>query len=353
MPCPPAQTNAHLADAASLAEITARMRHHHHFSTVLGHGPDWRAQVVTEARELVTPSLELPSPMADLLVGRLEQLAAHVQLLPYVPPIDFPQAIFRWARGEDAPRPILHAILFYYLGLHLLDDVHDDELDPDLDQHLATTASLTCTTAMPAVVLRSQLGCEPIGAIAREFQLQTLACTAGQFLDLDEQSPLTIENAHRVLEQRNGSMGQLLGRVAALAAGAEPDEVDAAASLVANLYIASQIVDDLDNLLSRTVSSDAHNLSKTLPLCFALETAPEHRDLVLTLCREPDPQSHRRLRVLLSELGAFHYGLDCARDYLGRGHEQVCLLQERWGDERPYRETVARVFPEGLGRPVE
>jgi len=291
----------------------------------------------------------MPPAMTTLVLDALERIVHRAELAPYLPPVDFTQAIFGWARGGEAPRSLFDAILYYYLGLHLLDDVHDGDLEPGIDEHLATTTALACITAMPAVALRDRSERSSAGsAIAVEFQLQTLPCTAGQFIDVDRRGPVVLSAAHRVLELRNGAMGRLLGRVAALAAGARPDEVDAAGSLVANLYIASQIVDDVDELLNRAVSSDARNLSKTLPLCYALEAAPEGREQVLRLCREGRAQGHRRLRELLGELGAFDYGLEQARAYLERGRDDLRLLESRWGRATLYRDTVACIMPEAV-----
>ena len=69
------------------------------------------------------------------------------------------------------------------------------------------------------------------------------------------------------------------------------------------------MLDDIENLRNRPVSSDATNHAKTLPLCFVLDRRPELRVQILALCDDPRPESHRRLRELLARQGALHFSL--------------------------------------------
>jgi hypothetical protein len=79
--------------------------------------------------------LAMPIPMSGLIFAYLEELRAYAEVAPYMPPLDFPTALHAAACRRALPGPVGAALLCYYIGLHMLDDVHDDELPPGVDRN--------------------------------------------------------------------------------------------------------------------------------------------------------------------------------------------------------------------------
>jgi len=311
----------------------------------------WRRDVIGDARARLGQDRVLPPRMASIVLRSLEELDRYQELAPYLPPTDFPSAAHRWLCGRDLQRSVGVAILLYYVGLHLLDDVHDGELAPDMDANLVTTTATLCICALPMVVLEEDRGTNLPGdgrlaaRLACEFQVQTRDCTAGQFLDLDRDSAPSLANARLVLALRNGSLGRLLGRLAAIAAGCDDVAITTVGESMADIYIASQIMDDIENLWSRPVSSDALNLSKTLLLCYGLELGRERAAEIRRLAGEGTMASHRRLRGVLADLGAFHYALAEAVVHFRRAQAGLQALAQRGTSLGPITELIARMCP--------
>lgn len=311
----------------------------------------WRRSIIDTALDCLASDRVISPAMASIVIGYLERLREYQEVAPYLPPTDFPRAAHRWLRGEDPSRALAVAILFYYVGLHLLDDVQDGELPAGVDANLATTTATLCICSLPAVVLsgeardgsRAAVGAEH--RIASEFQLQTRFCTAGQFLDLDQEAALSLENARQVLELRNGSLGRLFGRVVAISAGCDERTISIVGSCMADIYIASQIMDDIENIWGRPVSSDALNLSKTLLLCYALEAAPERAEEIRRLATGGSRGQHQELRSILEDLGAFHSALAGALAHFRRASSGLRQLETTWGPMRPIEALIEQMCP--------
>lgn len=257
----------------------------------------------------------MPAPMLALLFVYLDDITAYAEVAPYVPPLDFPTAVHVTACGRALPGPVGAALLCYYIGLHMLDDVHDDELPAGVDANEASLVALTCVATLPALILMGGQGAgwqaprDVRQRLSVELHCRAHPTMTGQFLDISRSIDCDLARAYEVISQRNGAIGQVFGRIAAIAAGCAEPEIDALGLAVANMSMASQVLDDIENLWNRPVSSDAINRAKTLPLCFVLETRADLREDILALCDDPRPPSHQRLREQLARHGGLHFSL--------------------------------------------
>lgn len=255
----------------------------------------------------------MPSAMEALLFVYLDELRAYAEVAPYLPPLDFPTATHTMACGRRPPGPVGAALLCYYIGLHMLDDVHDDELPAGMDEDEATLVAMSCVATLPTLILMESSGW-PVPRHVRQRLSVELHChahltTTGQFLDISASTAFDLAHGYEVITQRNGAIGRVFGRIAAIAAECAEPDVDALGRAVAYMSMASQVLDDIENLWNRPVSSDAVNRAKSLPLCFVLDERADLREPILALCDDPRPASHRRLRELLASHGGLHFGL--------------------------------------------
>jgi hypothetical protein len=255
----------------------------------------------------------LPAAMEALVFLYLDELRAYAEVASYLPPLDFPTAIHATACGRALPAPVGAALLCYYIGLHMLDDVHDDELPPGIEENDASVVALMCVATLPALLLVEGSGWSAPRSVRQRLSAE-LHCHAhptmtGQFLDISRSTSCTLAHASEVIFQRNGAIGRVFGRIAAIAAGCSEADIGVAGQAVAYMSMASQVLDDIENMWSRPVSSDAVNRAKTLPLCFVLDARPDLRAGIFELCDDPRPTSHRRLRELLASHGGLHFGL--------------------------------------------
>lgn len=257
--------------------------------------------------------LAMPLAMSGLIFTYLDEIRAYAEVAPYLPPLDFPTAIHAAVCQRALPSPVGAALLCYYVGLHMLDDVHDDELPAGAGRNEASLVALTCVTSLPALMLMDGAWWPAPRRVRQrlstELHFHAHPTMTGQFLDISKATSCDLPHAHDVIVQRNGAIGRVFGRIAAIAAGCSDTNVDRLGQAVACMSMASQVLDDIENLWNRPVSSDATNHSKTLPLCFVLDRRPELRDEILGLCDDSQPESHRRLRELLASHGALHFAL--------------------------------------------
>lgn len=259
----------------------------------------------------------MPASMVALIAVYLDQIRAYAEVAPYLPPIDFPTATHVTACGQGLPPPVGAALLCYYIGLHMLDDVHDGELPAGVDAKEASLVALTCVATLPALILTREpaedSGWRAPRSLRQRLSVELLhqchPTTIGQFLDISKSIDCDLDRAYEVIVQRNGAIGRVFGRIAAISAGCGEPEVDAMGRGVAYMSMASQVLDDIENLWNRPVSSDAANRAKTLPLCFVLDTQGELRTQIFALCDDPRPHSHERLRELLADHGGLHFAL--------------------------------------------
>jgi hypothetical protein len=257
--------------------------------------------------------LAMPAPMSGLIFAYLDEIRAYAEVAPYMPPLDFPTAMHVAACQRALPGPVGAALLCYYIGLHMLDDVHDDELPEGVDRNEASLVALTCVASLPALMLMDGAWWPAPRRVRQrlstELHFHAHPTMTGQFLDISKSTSCDLPHAYEVIAQRNGAIGRVFGRIAAIAAGCSEPDVDRLGHAVACMSMASQVLDDIENLWNRPVSSDATNHAKTLPLCFVLDRRPELRAQILGLCDDPRPESHRRLRELLARQGALHFSL--------------------------------------------
>lgn len=256
--------------------------------------------------------LAMPVPMSRLLFAYLDEIRAYAEVAPYMPPLDFPTAMHAAACQRALPGPVGAALLCYYIGLHMLDDVHDDELPEGIERNEASLVALTCVASLPALMLMGAWWPAPRRVrqrLSTELHFHAHPTMTGQFLDISKSTSCDLPHAYEVIAQRNGAIGRVFGRIAAIAAGCNEADIDRLGQAVACMSMASQVLDDIENLWNRPVSSDATNHAKTLPLCFVLDRRPELREQILGLCDDPRPESHRQLRELLAHHGALHFAL--------------------------------------------
>jgi hypothetical protein len=257
--------------------------------------------------------LAMPVPMADLIFAYLDDVRAYAEVAPYMPPLDFPTAMHAAACQRALPGPVGAALLCYYIGLHMLDDVHDDELPEGVDRNEASLVALTCVASLPALMLMDGAWWPAPRRVRQrlstELHFHAHPTMTGQFLDISKSTSCNLVHAYEVIAQRNGAIGRVFGRIAAIAAGCSEPDVDRLGQAVACMSMASQVLDDIENLWNRPVSSDAANRAKTLPLCFVLERRGDLRDRILGLCDDRRPESHQQLRELLASHGGLHFGL--------------------------------------------
>jgi hypothetical protein len=255
----------------------------------------------------------MPPAMGALVSIYLDELRAYAEVAPYLPPLDFPTVMHTVACGRGLPGPVGAALLCYYMGLHMLDDVHDDELPAGIDEDEASLVAMTLVATLPTLILMEGSGWaaprQLRQRLAVELHCHAHATMTGQFLDISSSSAFDLAHAYDVITQRNGAIGRVFGRLAAIAAACAEPDVDALGRAVAFMSMASQVLDDIENLWNRPVSSDAVNRAKTLPLCFVLDAQADLREPILALCDDPQPASHRRLRELISSCGGLHFGL--------------------------------------------
>lgn len=258
-------------------------------------------------------ALVMPEPMVRLIVAYLDDVRAYAEVAPYLPPLDFPSAMHASVCKRALPGPVGAALLFYYIGLHMLDDVHDDELPAGADRNEASLVALTCVASLPALMLMDGAWWPAPRRVRQrlstELHFHAHPTMTGQFLDISKSTACDLPHAYDVIAQRNGAIGRVFGRIAAIAAGCNEPDIDRLGQAVASMSMASQVLDDIENLWNRPVSSDATNRAKTLPLCFVLDRRADLREQILGLCDDPRPESHRRLRELLASHGGLHFGL--------------------------------------------
>jgi len=284
------------------------------------------------ASERMVERCGMVSRMQDIILHYLDDLESYAEVATYVPPLDFPVMITALAGRTELPASVGVALVFHYIGLHMLDDVHDEELPEGIEENEASTTAMACVTTIPGLALLEPNIPLPLALrhrLVAELHFYSHPIMTGQFLDISRSIDGDLDVARRVLEQRNGAFGRVFGRLPALAQGCAESEIDVLGDAVAAMSMSSQILDDIENLWNRPISSDALNHAKSLPLCFVLDQQPELRNYMYSLCDVPSVDSHRRLREGLEHHGALHFGITCIRQLRARALQDLLRFGDR------------------------
>ena len=286
-----------------------------------------RARIIGRAR-LSLDTTRLPRRLIAALHEALDELDQTAAIVPYLPPIDYVFAAASALGGTGRVDAVAEACLHYYLGLHLLDDVHDCELHGRMSVTDATLAATVLYATMPARVLSESADDDAHRQAALCFPAHLMRSCGGQFLDTDRNEPITLDLAGRVLRRRTGAIGALFGAATATALGEPRERVAVASRAVEQLYMCTQVADDVANVFGRPVSSDIENGARSILFAFARAQLP--RDALAELdAIVGDPaaaERHDVVRALLRRVGAPVFAVGTATLLRARAAQQLAML---------------------------
>lgn len=241
--------------------------------------------------------------LCQAAMDHLEDQTRSEELIPFV---NLPIQVYAGITGMTEPAiPLACVTTLLFLGIDLLDDLHDGDLPENLERFPKNEVHLAAATliaSLPQIAV-SEL---EVPATVRESLLATIAeglleMSLGQQRDLSfrhssRPSPADLEE---VLAAKSGSELEMFAHLAALLAGAEDKRVEAYASLGRLLGTAGQLASDCHDLFHADFSKDLANGTRTYPMALYLMKKDEgerRRFLELLDLARTDPKAREEIR---------------------------------------------------------
>lgn len=196
--------------------------------------------------------------------------------------LDLPHALLQSLRTGTLPlQPLLVVTTLLYLGIDLLDDLADGDLQEHWQGIAPAQIQLTATTlvsALPHVAIAAL----PVSDRRRAALHQTIAdgllrMSAGQQHDLAMAAcaDVTAKAVEASVAAKSGAEGAMFARLAALYANADARTVESCAAYGQAIGTAGQLASDCYDLFQAPVSRDLTNGTRTWPIAAYLESLSE------------------------------------------------------------------------------
>jgi hypothetical protein len=289
---------------------------------------------VFDSAERFFAQLEVPQSLRAIYQRALREARMLGAMAPCLPAIDFPAAIHAClADTVESSIPLSVAGLIYYLGISLLDDVFDGELDEVWAAHSTselTLAAIGMYAFLPGRALgyfySSHVGDNKHHVLLALFQSAGFEAAIGEHLDLgssfdDEVTPAACE---QIAVQKTGSTGALMAALSTTLADAPPEIAESYTQICRSLYTSMQIASDIADIWGKPISPDLANGIVTLPSAYAYQAlAGSQREDFRQRMRsgESTVEAHAQLRKIITEAGGLRYAL-----FKAEAHRQAALL---------------------------
>ncbi|MDA8019723.1 MAG: polyprenyl synthetase family protein [Thermoanaerobaculia bacterium] len=216
----------------------------------------------------------------------------------------------RAERGqEDDALPATVALFCQLLGIHLLDDLIDE--DPQGRQHeygvgtVANLASAFQGLAISAISDSELPETTKLEALRRMAEMQTATCWGQQLDAWDAEDEAEYWRLARTKTPPLFGFALALGALAAGAGSRRAAEYD---ELGVSLGLLVQVSDDASDALSRPAKADWQRRGSNLAILYARNVDHEQRDRFVELASEvDDPEALREAQEILVRCGAFSY----------------------------------------------
>ncbi|MCG8420859.1 MAG: polyprenyl synthetase family protein [Proteobacteria bacterium] len=277
---------------------------------------------ITEKTSRILRRLDIPERLCRLLRRSLDEGAVWAEMAPCLPAIDFPAAIAACVGADiEQATPVSVAGLLYYLGISMVDDVIDREVEinwGDTPGEQVTMAGICLFSGLPMQAIRMLcdkrvkscrlLDCYDI------FERACYQMAVGQYLDIgsDFAESTTIDDCRRIIELKTGSTGELVATLSASMAGSTPETADSMARSCKYLYMSMQMASDIHDIWSKPISPDLANGIVTLPTLYAFHASRDglrapFRDQLQS--HDWTESGHAEMRRHITSTGALCYSV--------------------------------------------
>lgn len=254
--------------------------------------------------------------------------------------------------GESLRLAICTATALLYLGADVLDNVLDNELPEEwrgCDSRAVALAGAAMVALAPTPVLAlTDQPAERVIAAASRLPAAAAVMAAGEVHDL-RSDVTTPAQAAAIADAKAGEeFAAFAGVAARLTCGAC---VEAAEEFGRALGIAGQISSDCHDIWHRRPSHDLLSGSVTVPIAYALSTAPGPIAGLLRRARS-EPEMHPLVATALAECGALTYSALRVQALVHRAAGWLPTFERHGHDATPLRQILDEfsITPRGPGR---
>lgn len=277
----------------------------------------FRQRVVSAAQELIADIA--PPRMAKQCERYFDEVKLFASMVPLLPSLDFPAAVCLAAGlSAEACEPAAVAMLLYYLGISLFDDVIDGDLTSMWSSFAESEVLLTALflgVGPPLLAIERRCGRGRLHAFASSaFHLAFQQCNEGQFLDvsLKPQASMSLDVPQKVVALKTGSTGRLAAQLGAVSAQHDDEGVTRFGNFGLELYSAMQLASDVADIWANPISSDLKNGIATLPVVCAYQNLSDEdlkRLSALVESKTTSESAHAEMRTIVNKSGALRYCL--------------------------------------------
>lgn len=307
------------------------------------------ATAMHQVATVVEAALQSPALTDEMRVFLREVLTKPGRVLSGAAPAIWPKSVLAVAAalGGDTASAVVAAaaVEFAVTAIDVADELIDNEWQGDARSRARATnasAALAFMAQQCAADTAPLLGAERAALLSRLLAAGSLACCAGQDLDiLLERTEATDEQAHEMTVQKSGSLVAMAFRVGASVATDEPAILEAAGTLGKHIGTVAQLMNDLMDVGSNAAlrKGDVREGKRTLPIAFAIRSALENGldDMRSQLAGEA-AYDEDALLERMHDLGAQQYTWTVAE-----AHRQEALKAVRGLADVSARPSVARL----------
>jgi len=277
----------------------------------------FRQHVISAAQDLVADIA--PPRMAKQCELYFDEVKLFASVVPLLPSLDFPAAVCLAAGLSTAAcEPVAVAMLLYYLGISLFDDVIDHDLTSMWSAFAESEVLLTAmflSIGPPLLAIERRCGRGRLHAFASSaFHLAFMQCNKGQFLDvsLRPQVSMSLDVPQMVVALKTGSTGRLAAQLGAVLAQHDDESVTKFGKFGLELYSAMQLASDVADIWANPISSDLKNGIATLPVVCAYQNLSDgnlKRLSSLIESKSTSESEHAEMRTIMSKSGSLRYCL--------------------------------------------
>jgi geranylgeranyl pyrophosphate synthase len=265
----------------------------------------------------------VPDSMKGVMLYCTQNLRELSSWAPYLPPIDFLFTVieqFDPGLAERELLPLCASAVAYYLGVHLFDDVMDGELDSSLVKHGLEPICLTSallSSALPRMIVNWHYP-RCADAMSGCFQDAAYRMLIGQHMDRQAGAGWSLAQCEHTIREKTGAMGYLLGKLAGHVLGANHIVLSEVAEALQELYIASQLMDDVHDIWVKPVSPDLAVGAKNIAVVFLHDSLPSDERTKflaeLDACKQ-NPAAQASMRERITQAGGLHFSLALSQLY--------------------------------------
>jgi geranylgeranyl pyrophosphate synthase len=213
----------------------------------------------------------------------------------------------RAAGGADEPAfaaaASLHAL---HVGIHLVDDIIDDEERPSIDLPPGLRANLALALQCIAIEVLEDAPANVRAALMSAAAAAGRETARGQ--ELDARGADDEEGCWRIIEAKTPPLFTAALRMGALSGGASPGAAEALAAAGVPVGVLIQLGDDLGDVMDDVLHPDWQRPGDNLALRFALQADhPDRDEFAALLPRVGDPTAYARAREIVVHSGAFSF----------------------------------------------